>query len=306
MKALPRRPILSLDKAIDDFVIHLEAEHKSPKTIRTYCAALGQLRDHLMAEGRPTDVRHVEPADVKRFLIELVKSRSAATANTRYWALRAFFGWLVDERELEVSPLNRLKPPQYENRATDVLTDAQIDHLFKACAGTSFNDRRDKAMLSVLVDTGCRVGELVGMTTERLHVREGVARIMGKGGYERDLFLGPKTREDLSRYLRARDTHKHSHSTAVWLGLHGPVTASGVGQILKTRAASAGIDPNDVHAHVFRHTFAHSWKLAGGTEDNLMTLGGWRSPVVMQRYGRSAAGARAREAHAKLSPRDRF
>ena len=306
MKVLSPRSTLSLAKAVDDFVVHLEAEGKSPRTVSTYCAGITQLRDYLEQHGKVTEPALIDPADIKRFVSHVARTRSAATSNTRYWSLRAFFGWLVNEGELSASPLDRFKPPQYEHKATDVLTDQQIGDLFKTCAGTSFADRRDRAILSVLVDTGCRVGELCGMTTDRLHIRDGVARIIGKGGYERDLFFGPKTREDLSRYLRTRESNAHAHTGSVWLGLHGKMTTSGVGQMLKNRAELAGIDPVLIHAHAFRHTFAHGWKLAGGTEDNLMTLGGWRSSAVMQRYGRSAAASRARDAHAKLSPRNRF
>jgi len=48
------------------------------------------------------------------------------------------------------------------------------------------------------------------------------------------------------------------------------------------------------------------WKAAGGSEEDLMSLGGWRSPTAMRRYGSSLAAARAREAHHRLSPGDRL
>jgi integrase len=69
------------------------------------------------------------------------------------------------------------------------------------------------------------------------------------------------------------------------------------------RAAAAGV--NGVHTHRFRHTWADDWLSAGGGEQDLKRLAGWRSDPMLARYGASRADACAREAHRRLARGDR-
>ena len=136
---------------------------------------------------------------------------------------------------------------------------------------------------------------MAGLQTGRIDLSLGVAIVLGKGKKFRTVPYGDKTTAALDRYRRQRIRHEDSDLSAWWLGRKGALGESGIGQMLNRRAEEAGLP--SVHPHMFRHSFAHQWLAAGGNEGDLQRIAGWSSPQMLQRYGRSAADQRARDAY---------
>lgn len=284
----------------------LSLHGKSPKTASLYLRTARWFEEWLTANGRPADrpgdLLAVTRQDAEAwFGAQRAAGLQPATLRSRWIALRNLYGWALDEDEITVNPMAKVKVEKANPKPTRMVSSADLAALLKACEGRDFLDRRDYALVRMMVATGLRLSEILGLRVVDLDLTKRVAFVEhGKGDRARFVRFDAQTAQALDRYKRARARHTHATSPWLWISRLGRLSNNGVPYILNRRAEMAGID--HVHPHALRHTWADRCKSAGMSDSDLKELGGWESDEVMRRYGSARAVDRALAAYDTVSP----
>jgi integrase/recombinase XerC len=286
-----------------------------PETTRyNYLLAAAQLARYLGeyspdpdADDAADDPCVVTRAHVEAFQAWMIETRSASTALNKHKGLQQFFKWLlVDEQAIDRNPMDRVRQPKTPTKLVPVMREAETGKVLEACRGKGFVNLRDEALIRLYANTGGRLSEVGNLLVDEVDLHTESVHFHGKGAKDRRVRFGPKTARALSRYLRARDKHQGAGLPNLWLADRGtaPLTPNGIKIRLKRLGQAAGVP--DVHAHRWRHSFAHEWKLAGGDTGDLMLLLGWSSEDMPRHYGASAAAERAMDTQQRIGIGERI
>jgi len=214
--------------------------------------------------------------------------------------LNTFFGWLKAEELIAENPVARLKTPKIEHKVVQALTHNEIKRLLDTYSSKSMPDVRNKAILSILLDTGLRVSELANLMIEDVDLNTRVVLVRhGKGGKQRIVRIGSKAQRALWRYITI---YRRGDSDALFLTSSGePLDVIGVKIMIRRLSKKAGVK---VYAHKLRHTFAINYLRNGGDVFTLQHLLGHSTLQMTQRYLQSLNSDDATNAHRKFSPLD--
>jgi len=283
----------------------LRAQRKSPQTLKSYGDGVRQYLAWCAQHGLEPMVR----ANLNTWTAALLDGgAAAATARARQLGVRRFASWLAEEAEIPADPFLGIKSPKLDERVIEPLSDDDLRALIKACVppkgaepAEALRHRRDEAIVRFMFETGTRAGEVVALQLADVDLANGVATVRrGKGGKGRVVPFGPDASLALDRYIRLRRGHRLTESPDLWLGDRGKrFSYDALHKTLGERARAAGID--GFHPHRLRHTAAHRWLKAGGSESGLMAVAGWTRPDMLMRYTKAQAAARAAEEARKLN-----
>jgi len=236
------------------FLADLRWRGRKAKTAAAYRADWRALaRWFEETNGRTFDLTQVASMDLADYQSFLVRTAKPATVSRRLLFLRAYAGEAHRRRQCPDETWERiraLRAPKAQPQAPRGLTAEE------ARAGLRKveleGSLRDKAIVFTFLQTGLRVGELVGLERRDLEIgeRRGTLRVradVAKNGRYREVPLSKDVRERLDAYLSSRE----HDAPALFVGQRGPMTDKGVRDVVRRYV---GVSP-----HRLRHTFAYEY-----------------------------------------------
>lgn len=293
-----------MEREAEDFIMYLATERGlSPAYQLSVQQTLDALASYLKGKGLP--LSDVGTEELSSFLAQR-KDSGLASSSLRVTTvhLKVFFRWLAGRGKLPMDPAEPLLSPRPDQTLPETLHGKEIGTLLESIDPSQPLGRRDRAILELFYSSGLRLSELCSAKLENLDLDEKFMRVTGKGNKTRIVPIGGRAHDALQDYLRNERPSLVTKKTSseVFITVRGTkFSPDRVRQIVKERAAMAGIDQN-VYPHLLRHSFATHLLEGGADLRVIQELLGHADISTTQIYTH-VDGARLKSIHKKFHPR---
>jgi len=225
--------------------------------------------------------------------------------HNRVRALKAFFNWLYRKGYTDTNVLQDVKPPRLPQVMVDTLSDEEVTSIMVSQGQSTMAGSRNLAIIALLLDSGLRRSELVGLKAQDVHLEDQYVKVMGKGSKERMVAFGNTTRNALLNYLvhfRGEPAHPGVEEFFLTIDWY-PMSNEAVKSMLRRVGTAAGVPR--LHAHLCRHTYATNFLINGGNVLLLKQNLGHTTLAMVDRYVHLAT-SKAAILSRSYSPLDRL
>lgn len=228
---------------------------------------------------------------------------SPVTVHTLVRFLRSFSFWLEKEGYTKEPIFALLELPKLPQTKIEVLSAEEIQQILATINPNTFMGARCSAMVLLMLDSGIRASELVGLKLKDVDWSRGVFKVWGKGSKERFVPLGATAKQALLRYVQVfRPKPARDDVDNTFLSLDGyPLTVNALTKIIVRLGKNSGVPR--LHAHLLRHTCGVQYLIVGGDTKSLQMFLGHASASMTHHY-EQFKDEHVMAQHRKFSPVD--
>ena len=299
---LPFSPAILLAR----YALVARAQGLSPKTINHTTRSVRFFHTFL---GDPKDIRSIQADDLRRFIIadqqrdrwpgraRRLQKLSPTSINTYVRAIKGYWSWMKREGLVEHDSLKEVVPPKLAHRLPKTFSEEELKKVFAVVT----NQPREKAMLSLFLDSGITLQEIIALKTSDLNLTEGNAHVFReKTARERYVYFSPPTALNIERYLLQRP--EHWQDDHLFLTRDGqPLQPHRVQEILVRVGRKAGLTQR-LSPHKLRHTFATLSLKYGSNLEYIRIQLGHSDIKTTSKFYLHASNSDVRQSHQKSSP----
>lgn len=229
------------DELLIAFIDAKEIEGRSKKTLNRYRYILEK-----MIQGIGIPVSRMTVFHIRSYLMqEKKRGLSDSSLEGLRSVLSSFFSWLYQEGLIQANPLANISTIKCTKQIKLPFSQLELELIKQACRTS-----RERALVSFLKATGCRVGEVCLLDRDAVDLKNLECKVLGKGDKERIVYLDEVACMELEKYLKSRT----DDDPCLFRGIRGRSTEQGVRALLKSLEKRSGVV--NVHPHRFRRTLA--------------------------------------------------
>lgn len=251
----------------------------SQNTVASYCSDVDKFLSSLQCRADEAGAE-----DIISFLSKdgNLSKRSQAR---KLSALKSFFGWMIAEGMMEDNPCDRIDGPKIGRYLPDVLSIEEIDAMIRSTDCSTWQGKRDKAILETLYGCGLRVSEAVELKISDLYLDEGFIKVRGKGDKERLIPIGELASDAIVTYMEDRPVPAEAAADDIlFLNRFGKrLSRISMFKMVKKQALLVDIR-KEISPHTFRHSFATHMLENGADLRVVQELLGHESIVTTEIY----------------------
>ncbi|MBQ8691500.1 MAG: tyrosine-type recombinase/integrase [Phascolarctobacterium sp.] len=271
-------------QALQEYLLEIEIRKYTPKTIRSYRNNLNLFVRYLQEEADVFEAENITLAVVRKFSLYMVERGKRGTyINGLLKTAKSFIQYCYDEGYGGFNTKKNFKWCKEDKPIITAFKVAHVKQMLSSCNGSDFLSVRDKALLSVLFETGIRCWELCCITPGDIH--EDFIIINGKNHKQRVVPITPILRKALLKYDTVKERYFTLKSTDnyYFLSNHGrQLTNCAVEHIVKRHGE--GIEGIRVSPHTCRHFFAQQQVKLGTDLYTISRLLGHENIGITQTY----------------------
>ena len=294
---------IASDRLIDGFIDNVWLEKGlSQNTLNAYRQDLSNFSNWL----NPVYLEKANKINLLDYLAYRLKQGYSSRSTARSLSsLRAFYAYLLSKSLINENPTSKIQSPKLGHSLPKVLSEEDVEKLINAPSTKEPIGLRDRAMLELLYACGLRISELINLDVLNLNLRQGVVKVLGKGGKERLVPIGDQALDWISNYLtygRDQLINDNKKSPYLFLSNRGTgMTRQAFWYRIKLYANKSGVD-RSLSPHTLRHAFATHLLNHGADLRTVQLLLGHTSLSTTQIYT-EVARHRMKELHREHHPR---
>lgn len=290
--------MLTIEKAINEFLIEQKLKGNTDNTILTYERILGYFSSYLGSQTLVSDISLKNIKSYKLFLMDkdkdfnvetnLKAKLSKTTIQSYVRHIRAFINWLHEEGYIENNLGSKLKLPKAPKKIVEILSNEEIEKLYNSINERTEFGLRNKCIISLMLDSGLRRNEAITIDIQNIHFTQNMLKVFGKGEKERIVPMGLYTKKLLYKYLNGYRPMSEYPTDKVFLSQEkSPISVDVVKMLFYRLKRKTGIQR--LSPHLLRHTFATRYLMNGGDAFSLQLILGHTSLEMTRRYSHIAS-----------------